>query len=132
VILAAVVTSVLPGVVAYHRPCLLIARSAGVDDVVGITVLSLSARIKNPLHDRHSVLVGRLPYHAVCMDGCLLALRTTVILALPCWHMQDVELSACCMAACSMCACASRCRFHALGIKGVGMARSSVTAVMSF
>jgi hypothetical protein len=49
-----------PWVVAYHRSCLRVARSAGVDDVAGVTVLSLSARVKDSLPDRSSALVGRL------------------------------------------------------------------------
>jgi hypothetical protein len=36
------------------------------------------------------------------------------------------------MAAYSMSACASRCRFHASSIEGAGMAHSSVAATMSF
>jgi hypothetical protein len=39
---------------------------------------------------------------------------------------------ACWTAACSMSACASRCRFRASGVEGAGMARSSVEAAMSF
>jgi hypothetical protein len=46
--------------------------------------------------------------------------------------MRDAELSVCWTAACSMSACASRCRFRASGVEGAGMARSSVTAAMSF
>jgi hypothetical protein len=52
--------------------------------------------------------------------------------ALPCWRMRDAELSACWTAACSMSDCTSRCRFRASGVEGAGMARSSVTAAMSF
>jgi hypothetical protein len=52
--------------------------------------------------------------------------------ALPCWRMQDAELSACCTAACSMSAYALRCRFRASGVDAAGMARSSVAAAMSF
>jgi hypothetical protein len=52
--------------------------------------------------------------------------------ALPWWRMRDAELSACCTAACSISACASRCRFHASGVEGAGMARSIVAAAMSF
>jgi hypothetical protein len=48
-----------------------------------------------------------------------------------CWWMRDAKLSACWTAACSMSACASRCRFRALGVEGAGMARSSVAAAMS-
>jgi hypothetical protein len=43
--------------------------------------------------------------------------------------MRDGELSACCMAACSMSACASRCKFRASGVEGAGMARNSVLTV---
>jgi hypothetical protein len=52
--------------------------------------------------------------------------------ASPCWRMRDAELSACWTAACSMSACASRCRFRASGVEGAGIARSSVAAAMSF
>jgi hypothetical protein len=52
--------------------------------------------------------------------------------ASPCYRMRDAELSACWTAACSMSACASRCRFRASGVEGAGMARSSVAAAMSF
>jgi hypothetical protein len=52
--------------------------------------------------------------------------------ALPCWRMRDAELSACWTAACSISACASRCRFRTSGVEGAGMARSSVAAAMSF
>jgi hypothetical protein len=51
---------------------------------------------------------------------------------LPCWWMRDAVLSACWTAACSMSACASRCRFRASGDEGAGMARSSVAAAMRF
>jgi hypothetical protein len=46
--------------------------------------------------------------------------------------MRDAELSACWTAACSMSACALRCRFRASGVEGAGMARSSVAEAMSF
>jgi hypothetical protein len=39
---------------------------------------------------------------------------------------------ACWTAACSMSACASRCRFRASGVEGAGMACSSVAAATSF
>jgi hypothetical protein len=52
--------------------------------------------------------------------------------ASPCWRMRDAELSACWTAACSMSACASRCRFRASGVEGAGMAHISVAAAMSF
>jgi hypothetical protein len=72
--------SALPiGVVACCRLCLCVAHSAGVDDAAGVAVLSLSARIKNLFPDRRSTLVGWLPCCAICMNGCLLALRAAVI-----------------------------------------------------
>jgi hypothetical protein len=46
--------------------------------------------------------------------------------------MQDAELSAYCMVACSMRACASRCKLRASGIDGPGMARSSIATAMNF
>jgi hypothetical protein len=56
-----------------------VARSASIDDVAGITVLSLSARIKDPLRDRRSALVGRLPNRAACMNGRFRTWHTAVI-----------------------------------------------------
>jgi hypothetical protein len=46
---------------------------------MGVAVLSLCACVKDPLLDRRSALVGWLPRRSVCVDGCLLALGTTVI-----------------------------------------------------
>jgi hypothetical protein len=79
VILSAVVATTPPGVVAHRRSCLRIIPSAGVYDVAGITVLSLSALVKDPLLDRRLVQVGRLPRCTTRVDICLLALSTVVI-----------------------------------------------------
>jgi hypothetical protein len=78
-ILAAIVASAPPGVVAYYRPRLCVAHSASVDDIAGVAVLSLSARIKDPLPDRRSALVGRLPHRAACVNGHFWALSTAVV-----------------------------------------------------
>jgi hypothetical protein len=75
----AIVASATLGVVALHRPCFCVARSARVDTIAGVAVPSLSVRVKDPLPDRRSTLVGRLPGRTVCMDGCLLALGVVVI-----------------------------------------------------
>jgi hypothetical protein len=45
---------------------------------MGVAILSLSARAKDPLPDRCSALVSWLPRRSVCVDGCLLALGTAV------------------------------------------------------
>jgi hypothetical protein len=66
-------------VVACRHPCFLVALSVSVDDVAGIAVLGLPTRIKDPLPDRHSALVGWSPRRATRMDGCLLALGTAVV-----------------------------------------------------
>jgi hypothetical protein len=58
-----------PGVVAHRYPCLCVARSVGVDDIAGVTVLIPPARIKDPLPDWRSALVGRLPRRAICVDA---------------------------------------------------------------
>jgi hypothetical protein len=50
-----------------------------VDDVAGVAILGLSARVKDPLPDQRSALVGWLPRCATRMDGRLLALGTTVV-----------------------------------------------------
>jgi hypothetical protein len=52
---------------------------AGVDDVAGVTVLGLSARIKDLLLDRSSTLVGRVCHRAACVNGRFQALRAAVI-----------------------------------------------------
>jgi hypothetical protein len=58
-ILAAVVASAPPRVIAHHRPCLRVARLTGVDDVASVTVLSLFARVKDSLPDQRSAPVGQ-------------------------------------------------------------------------
>jgi hypothetical protein len=78
-IVAAIVAPAPPWVVGNHRPRLRVARSAGVDDVVCITVLGLSARIKDSLPDRRSTLVGRLSRRAACVIRRFRALRTAII-----------------------------------------------------
>jgi hypothetical protein len=67
------------GVVAYRRPRFCVAHSVGVDDIAGVAVLSLSARIKDLLPDWRSALVGWLPCHAICVDRCLLALGAAIV-----------------------------------------------------
>jgi hypothetical protein len=59
-ILTAVVAPTPPWVVAHYRPCFRVACFAGVDDVAGVTVLGVSARVEDSLPDRRSALVGRL------------------------------------------------------------------------
>jgi hypothetical protein len=75
----AVVADALPWVVAYHRSRLRVARPAGVDDVAGVAVLGLLARVKDSLPDCHSALVVRLPCHAVRVDRRLPALGVAVV-----------------------------------------------------
>jgi hypothetical protein len=76
-------------------------------------------------------MAGRLVTPPACTEGSG-SCAPPSSRALPCRRMRDTELSACWTAACSMSACASRCRFRASGVEGAGMARSSVVAVMSF
>jgi hypothetical protein len=66
-------------VVAYHRLCFCVAHSARVDDIEGVTVLSPSARIRDPLPDRHPALVGRLRRRAACVNGRFRALHGAII-----------------------------------------------------
>jgi hypothetical protein len=47
--------------------------------MTGVTVLGLPARIKDPLPDRRSTLVGWLPRCAACVNGRLLALGAAVV-----------------------------------------------------
>jgi hypothetical protein len=79
VILTTIVAPAPPGVIAYRRSFLRIARSAGVDDVAGVVVLGLPARVKDSLPDRCSTLVGRLSRRTACMNGRFWALRSAVI-----------------------------------------------------
>jgi hypothetical protein len=51
----------------------------GVDDVAGVAVLGLPARVKDSLPDRRSALVGQLPSRAVRMDKHLPTLGGAVI-----------------------------------------------------
>jgi hypothetical protein len=66
-------------VVTYRRPRFYVARSTSVDDVTGVAVLSLSVRIKDPLPDRRSALVGRLPNRTAYVNERFRAWRTTVV-----------------------------------------------------
>jgi hypothetical protein len=129
--LAAVMVATPSRVVAYCHPCLRVAPSTSVDDVVSIAVLSLPSHIKDPLLDQHSALVGWLPHCATCVDGCLLALGAAVVsrstLLAYAGHRAFVLLHSRLLNA-----CASRCRFHASGVEVASMAWSSVAAVMSF
>jgi hypothetical protein len=66
-------------VVAYHCPCLHVARLAGADDVACVAVLGLSARIEDSLPDRLSTLIDWLSRRAACVDRCFRTLRAAVI-----------------------------------------------------
>jgi hypothetical protein len=76
-------------------------------------------------------LVGRSAAPPVCTEGSGPCAPLSSY-ALPYWRMRDAELSACWMVACSISACASRCKFRTSGVEGAGMARNSVVAAMSF
>jgi hypothetical protein len=66
-------------VVACHCSCFRVTISTSVDDIAGVAVLGLPARIKDPLPDRHSTLVGWLTRLAASVDGRLFALGATVV-----------------------------------------------------
>jgi hypothetical protein len=66
-------------VVARCRSCFCISLPAGVDDVAGVAVLGLPARVKDPLPDWRSALVGWLPRRVARVDRRLLALSTAVV-----------------------------------------------------
>jgi hypothetical protein len=78
-ILATIIASTPPGVVAHRRPRFRVACSVSVDEVAGVAVLSLCARIKDPLPDRRLALVGRLPNRSACVNGRFRAWRTAVV-----------------------------------------------------
>jgi hypothetical protein len=63
-----VVVPALSRVVAYRHPRPRVARLAGVDDVAGISILGMSARVKDSLPDWRSALVGRLSYRSACVN----------------------------------------------------------------
>jgi hypothetical protein len=67
-ILAAIIAPAPSWVVGYHRPRLRVARSAGVDDVVGVAILGLPARVEDSLPDRRSAVDGRLSCRAACVN----------------------------------------------------------------
>jgi hypothetical protein len=127
----AVITSSPPGLVACCHRCLCIARLAGVDNVAGIAVLSLSACIKDPLPDWRSARVGRLCHRASCVNRCFWALRAAVIprAALLAYARRRAFGL---LHGRLMSAGASQCMFCTSSVEGVGMARSSVAAAMSF
>jgi hypothetical protein len=118
-------------VVTRRRSCLCVALSAGVYDITGVAIPGLPVRIKDPLPDPRSALVGWLSRHAARVDERPFALSAAVIPRTALLRMRDAELSAC-SAACSMRASASQCRLHASGVEGAGMAQSSIAAAMSF
>jgi hypothetical protein len=131
-ILLAIVASTPSRVVACCRPRLRFSRPSGVDDVAGVAVSGLPTRVEEPILGRRAPRVaGRSAAPPACTGGSGPCAPPSSR-ALTCWRMRDAELSACWTAACSMSACASRCRFRALGVEGAGMALSSVAAVMSF
>jgi hypothetical protein len=119
-------------VVTTRRPCLRVACTPGVDDVAGVAILGLPARVEEPVFGRRAPgLAGRSAAPPACTEGSGPCAPPSSR-ALPCWRMRDAELSACWTAACSMSACASQCRFRASGVECAGMARNNVAAAMSF
>jgi hypothetical protein len=66
-------------VVARRHSCFYAALIAGVYDVVGVAILGLSTRVKDPLPDRCSALAGWLRQRAARVDERLLALSATVV-----------------------------------------------------
>jgi hypothetical protein len=119
-------------VVARRRSHLCVALPSGVYDIAGITVLALFARVKDPLPDRRSALVCWPSCCAARVDGCLLVPHVAVILRTRLMAYAGRQALVLRTTACSMKACALRRRLRALGVEGSGMARSSVTVVMSF
>jgi hypothetical protein len=66
-------------VVACRRSCFCVALSARVEEIAGIAVLGLPVRIKDPLPDQRSTLVGWLPRRGARVDRRHLALGTAVV-----------------------------------------------------
>jgi hypothetical protein len=75
----AIVAPVPSRVVACRRPRLRVARPPGVDDVAGVTILGLPARVKDPLLDRRVPLVGGTFRCASRVHRWFGALRTNVV-----------------------------------------------------
>jgi hypothetical protein len=57
-VLSTVVAPTPSRVVARHRPCLRVARPPSVDDVAGVAILGLPARVEDPVLDRRVPWVG--------------------------------------------------------------------------
>jgi hypothetical protein len=89
-ILTAVVTSNPPGVVACCHPCLRIARSADVDDVAGVTVLSLSVCIKDPLFGRIRPWLAGCPTAPSAWTDASWPCVPLSSRVLPCWCLRPV------------------------------------------
>jgi hypothetical protein len=130
--LIVIVASALPRVVACCHSRICFARPPSVDDIAGNAVPFLPARVEEPFFSRCASRVGGALRRSTSVHRRFGPLRAPIAPRVPCWRMWDAELSACWTAACSMSACASRCRFRASGVEGAGMARNSVAAAMSF
>jgi hypothetical protein len=119
-------------VVAYRRPCLCIAHPPGVDDVAGVTVLGLSACVKDSLPNRRWALVGGLSCHATRVNRRLGALRAPVVLRAS--LLADARRRAFSLLHGHLLNECLRLAVQVLasGVEGVGMARSSVATAMSF
>jgi hypothetical protein len=78
-VLSAVVAPTPPGVVACRRPRLHVACPPGIDDVASVTVLGLSARVKDPLSGRRAPWVGGPFRRATHVHRCFGALRAPVV-----------------------------------------------------
>jgi hypothetical protein len=70
-------------VVARRRRCLRVARSPGVDDVAGVAVLGVPARVKDPLLDRRVPWVGGAFRCAFRVHRWLGALRAPIVPCTP-------------------------------------------------
>jgi hypothetical protein len=80
VVLPTVVATTPPRVVAHRRSRLRVAPSLGIQDVAGIAVVGLDARVKDPLPDWRPALVRWPSRCAACVDGRVLVLCIAVAL----------------------------------------------------
>jgi hypothetical protein len=119
-------------VVACCRPCLRIARPSGVNDIAGVAISRLPARVEEPLLGRRAPRVGGALGRATRMDRGLRTLRTPIVPCAPlltdagrrALGLLDGRLLDECLRLAV--------QVMRLGVEGAGMARSSVAAAMSF
>jgi hypothetical protein len=76
-------SSTPPRVVACRRLCLCVARPSGVDDVAGVAISGLPARVEEPLFGRRAPRVGGALRRSARVHRGFRALRAPIVLRAP-------------------------------------------------